>query len=157
MRTYDVTLVDLPAQRAAVVRAHLRTDEIEPFIGPAFEEVMSVVGPSGQGVAGMPFARYHVTGDGEFDLEAGFPVHDPVPTRGRVENVTLPAGKAVRILHRGAYGDVGAAYDAGWRWIAEHGYQPAGDPWECYLDGPDVAEPRTEVLMPCAEGSPPSP
>ena len=28
-------------------------------------------------------------------------------------------------------------------------YQMLGDPWEVYLDGPEVAEPRTIVRVPC--------
>jgi effector-binding domain-containing protein len=150
MRTYDVTLVDLVEQRAAVVCAHLHTEEIGAFVGPAFGEVMGAVGRSGQQVTGVPFARYHMTGKDEFDVEAGFPVPEAVPSVGRVETVTLPGGPAARVLHRGAYGDVGSAYAAGMGWIAEHGYRPTGDPWERYLDEPDVAEPRTEVLLPCA-------
>jgi hypothetical protein len=27
--------------------------------------------------------------------------------------------------------------------------EACGAPWESYLDGPEVAEPRTEVVVPC--------
>ena len=29
------------------------------------------------------------------------------------------------------------------------GYVAAEPPWECYLDGPEVAEPRTAAYLPC--------
>ena len=147
MRTYDISLVTLHEQPAAVVRAHVTADQIASFVGGAFGEVAQVAARRGTQVTGTPFARYHLTAEG-FDIEAGFPVGAAV-TEGRVETTTLPGGRAVRILHRGSYAEVGAAYEAGREWMAEHGYEPASDPWETYLDEPDVAEPRTEVLMPC--------
>lgn len=148
MRTYDVTLAELPEQQIAVVRAHVPFDGVAAFLGGAFGEVAQALGRAGDEPAGMPLARYRVTADG-FDAEAGFPVRRPVTPTGRVESSTLPGGSAARVMHRGAYADVGAAYEAALRWIDANRMQTAGDPWECYLDGPDVAEPRTEVFLPC--------
>lgn len=149
MRTYDVTLADLPAQQTAVVRAHVPVDGIAGFIGSAFGEVMGALARSGQHPSGAPFARYHTTEDG-FDVEAGFPVRQPVVASGRVVGSTLPGGPAARVLHQGAYADVAAAYQAAVRWLEENAMRQAGDAWEHYLDEPSVAEPRTEVFVPCA-------
>jgi effector-binding domain-containing protein len=33
-------------------------------------------------------------------------------------------------------------------YAAQHGLAPAGDAWEVYLDEPDVAQPRTLVVLP---------
>ena len=35
------------------------------------------------------------------------------------------------------------------RLLTDEGYELSGAPWESYLDDPTVAEPRTEVFMPC--------
>lgn len=51
------------------------------------------------------------------------------------------------------------------RVVGEQGLQPAGPPfgrygvtagapWECYLDGPEVPEPRTGVFIPCVPARP---
>jgi effector-binding domain-containing protein len=53
------------------------------------------------------------------------------------------------VLYQGDYAGVGSAYEAVERWLAEHGYVSAGTPWESYLDGPEVAQPRTVVQVPC--------
>ncbi len=148
MRTYDVTLAELPEQQIAVVRAHVPFDGLAAFLGGAFGEVAEVLGGAGDEPAGMPVARYRVTADG-FDAEAGFPVRHPVTPIGRVESSVLAGGSVARVMHRGAYADVRAAYEAALRWIDANGMQTAGDPWESYLDEPDVAEPRTEVFVPC--------
>ena len=64
---------------------------------------------------------------------------------------TLPGGHAARVLHQGPYDGVAGAYEAAEKWVVENGLRPSDAPWECYLDGPDVAEPRTEVFLPCVE------
>ena len=148
MKTYDVSFADLAERPTAVVRDHVPHDGIGPFIGSAFGEVMSVLGRAGVQPSGPPFARYRVTADG-FDVEAGFPVAAPVTASGRVEGSTLPGCRAARVMHRGSYAEVAAAYEAAVRWIDENACRQSGDAWEVYLDGPEVPEPRTEVFVPC--------
>lgn len=150
MRTYDVTLAELPEQRTAVVRGHVPHDGIGPFLGPAFGEVAAALGRAGLEPAGMPFARYRLTPDG-FDVEAGFPVRGDVEEVGRVISSALPAGSAARVIHQGPYDEVAGAYQAATRWIDGNGFVQSGDAWEMYLDEPSVAEPRTEVFVPCTE------
>lgn len=148
--SYDVAEVDLPERPAATVRGHVAHDGIPAFLGSAFGEVVGAVGPRGLGPAGPAFARYRAADDGGWDIEAGFPLLAPLgEASGRVESTTLPAGPAARTLHVGDYGSLGAAYEAVSTWLTEHGRVGAGEPWECYLDGPEVEEPRTEVYVPC--------
>ncbi|WP_240482676.1 GyrI-like domain-containing protein [Rhodococcus opacus] len=146
---YQVELVEIEAHPAAVVRDRLRLDHIEDFLGPAFGEVVTVAERQGRYVTGVPFARYRQAEDGQWDVEAGFPLSGGIAARGRVEPTSQPAGRAATTLHIGDYKGVGAAYAAATHWITAHGYVPSGDPWESYLDGPGVAAPRTEVFMPC--------
>ncbi len=158
---YEVELVDLQEQRTAVVRGHATLDGIADFLGGAFGVVSRALDEHATGPAGPPFAQYATATDG-FDVEAGFPVGGRVggladgPVEGTVEGAAdgvvageLPGGRAARTLHRGSYAGVAAAYDALGGWLTENGYRPAGAPWESYLDGPDVDEPRTIVYLPC--------
>jgi effector-binding domain-containing protein len=148
MRTYEVTLADLQAQPTAAVRGHVAADGIADFLGGVFGEVMGVLSRQGLGPAGPPYGRYVPTGGG-FDVEAGFPVHGEVRPDGRVEALSLPGGRVARTLHVGSYETVAEAYDALTAWLTDNGLEPVGLPWESYLDGPEVAEPRTEVYVPC--------
>jgi effector-binding domain-containing protein len=151
---YETQFVDLEAQHTAVVRGHVRADEIPDFLGPAFGEVIVLLDKQGLHPTGAPFGRYRPTEDGGFDVEAGFPVSGVVEAAGRVEPSDLPGGRVARTLHVGSYGDVGAAYDATMSWLVDEGCVVAGEPWESYLDGPEVAEPRTEVFVPCEKAHP---
>ena len=158
--TYDVRMADLQEQHAAVVRGRLTMERIADFLGGAFSEVMQAVAAQGLHPAGPPFARYRFVDGGsgqdvaaggpvELDIEAGFPVSGSLTATGRVEASTLPGGHVATTMHVGSYADLGAAYDAAQQFLTDEGYEVAGAPWECYLDGPDVPEPRTEVFMPC--------
>lgn len=146
--TYDVRLAEVRTQPSAVVRAHVQTDDIADFLGGAFTEVMAVLERQHLAPAGPPFGRYTVGDDG-FEVETGFPTSGAVAPTGRVVPSELPGGTVATTLHTGAYDRVGDAYEAATGWLTEHGMEAAGAPWEAYLDGPEAAEPRTEVFVPC--------
>jgi effector-binding domain-containing protein len=150
---YETQFVDLEAQHTAVVRGHVTIQDLPEFLGPAFGEVIVLLDKQGLHPTGAPFGRYHPAGEG-FDVEVGFPVSDVVEAAGRVEPSTLPGGRVARTMHVGSYGEVGAAYEAARSWIIDEGYVPTSEPWESYLDGPEVANPRTEVFMPCERAHP---
>ena len=152
----DIELVTLPPQPTAVVRGRVVVDDLPGFLGEAYGEVMRVLGEQGRSPAGPPFGRYQ-RDDGGFEVVAGFPTAGTVRPTDRVEADTLPGGLTARLLYRGDYAGIGAAYEAVEAWLAERGYLPSGLPWESYLDGPEVAEPRTVLQVPCALTTAPDP
>ena len=143
---YDVELVDLQEQSTAVARGHVTLEGIADFLGAAFGEV--ALASQGVRTAGPPFAQYAVRSDG-FEVEAGFPTVAAVEPTGGVTPGVLPGGRTARTLHHGPFDQGAAAYDALATWVTDDGYRPSGPPWESYLDGPDVPEPRTMVYLPC--------
>lgn len=138
----------LPVQTVAVIRAQVAVDGIPDFLASTFAEVIEVLAAQGLEVARPPFARYRMSERG-FDVEAGLPSSARVRSTGRVEAAELPGGPAIVILHRGSHDDVASDYRAGQQWLAANHWTATGAPWEAYLDGPEVAEPRTLVYMPC--------
>jgi effector-binding domain-containing protein len=66
-----------------------------------------------------------------------------------VEAESLPSGLTARVLYRGDYAGLGAAYDEVQQWLTEHAYAASGPPWESYLHEPEVDQPRTVVQFPC--------
>lgn len=112
--------------------------------------------------AGPPYARYHEFGPERADIEIGFPVEQP-PRLDAVEAVAgeqvgrsaLPGGRRAVYLHAGPYPELGHAYAALERFLAEEGESSAGAPWESYLVMPDDVDGdpmrlRTEVCWPLA-------
>ncbi len=146
---YEVEVVDLQKQHTAVVHKKVSPDKIAEAVGTAFGAVAATLAAQGLAPEGPPFARYRMTGAGDWDVEAGFPAREPVAADGGVVASTLPGGRAARTVHTGDYAELAAAYDAIKGWVVDNGYVPDGEPWECYLDEPDVPQPRTEVFLPC--------
>ncbi len=145
---YEVQPTELMAQPTAVVRGHADVPDIGDFLGRAYGRVMAAAGEQGLDITGAPFGYYRFTDKGGFDIEAGFPVSGPILPSGDVEPSELPGGTCAKTLHVGAYDQVSAAHEALGKWVTDNGQVPSGDPWECYLDGPDVPEPRTLVFLP---------
>jgi hypothetical protein len=142
---YTVEVAERQPERTAVVVGRVPHDGVGPFIGEALGEVLAVVGEPA--VAGMPFCRIDIDGDG-FLLEVGFPVRDPIERTGRVVPSRLPGGETATVMHVGSYDSVPGAYFAIEQWMSEQGCFAAGRPWESYLDGPEVPQPRTLVCWP---------
>lgn len=148
MTTGAIEITQRTPQPAAVIRGHVPADGIPEFVGAAFGEVAALLEKEHGDVAGPPFARYHRTPDG-FDVEAGFPAAGPFTPEGRVEIDELPGGPTATVLYQGPYEKMAPTYGALLEWFSAHGSEPGGDPWESYLDGPDVPEPRTLISVPC--------
>ena len=154
----SIAVEELEPQPAAAMVGRCRDDEIGPFVGEAYGDVMAALTAQGLAPAGPPFVRYATGGaDGMdasghayvFGVTAGFPCSGPAAEDGSVVPVTLQGGSAVVAVHGGAWTDIVAAYSAVAAFMAEHGLEAAGAPWETYLDGPEVQLHRTVLRAPC--------
>jgi len=147
--TYTVTMTELDEQQVAVVRGKARQDEISQFLGSAFQHVATTAASQGLQIVGPPFGRYRPIDDSRWEIEAGFPVSASIEASRDVEPDVLPGGTVAQTMHVGPYDGIGAAYEATIGYLENEGYRQTGDPWESYLDGPEVAEPRTLLFVPC--------
>lgn len=145
---YDISVISRMPQHAAVVSGQVAHGDIGPFVGQAFGQVMGALAARGLQPDGMPFARFDFEGDG-FRVEAGFPTPSAVADGEVLHDIELPGGEAATTMHVGGYSEVGHAYAALESWMGANGYESAGAPWESYLDGPEVEQPRTLVTWPC--------
>ena len=143
---YEIEVVDRQSEDTAVIRDRADHGAVGAFIATALQELLESLGTDP--VDGPPFCRIEID-DEEFLLEVGFPVERPVEASGRIVASSLPGGLVATVMNVGPYDSVPAAYWAIEAWLGEHGYEPTGAPWESYLDGPEVPNPRTLVCMPC--------
>jgi effector-binding domain-containing protein len=145
---YRIEATSLSRQRTLVVRGPVAPIELGGFLGYAFERVEKLIREYGFCAIGAPFARFGSSDDDRWEVEAGYPLRGDFTGRADVEASVLPGGPAVRTVHIGAYTDTEHARRALLEWAEEHSFEPAGDEWEVYLDGPERADPRTEVVLP---------
>lgn len=152
MKLYEIHAEARQAQLTAVARATLPVAEIGPWLGTTYGAIAGLLAARRAAPAGPPFARFHMLGDGRFDVEAGFPVSRPIEPSGDVQPSELPGGQVAVTVHVGPYDQMEPAYQALASWVTDHGGELAGDAWEVFFSDP-AAEPdpatwRTEIVQP---------
>ncbi len=148
----------LAEQPTLVMRTKATVDGIPAFLGAAYTSTAEHAAACGCQVVGPPLARYEMLNnpEGEFAIEAGFPVSAPVHGTDQMEAATLPGGAAAAAWHIGPYDTMEPTYAAVSAWIEERGGVPNEAPWEIYHSDP-TAEPdpttwTTEVVQPYLTG-----
>lgn len=145
MSTDAVEAFDHPRELVAGIRDDVPAADIAAFFQRAIPESAARI-PQGL-ITGPVVAVYRSPGP-RFDVTVGFPVSAD-PGVADLEVVELPAGAALRVVHRGAYEGLRDAYAALEGALAERG-AALTTTWERYVsgpnDGPDPAAWVTEVV-----------
>jgi effector-binding domain-containing protein len=152
MKLYEIHTETRQAQLTAVARATLPVAELGPWLGSTYGAIASLLAARQIAPAGPPFARFHMLGDGRFEVEAGFPVSRPIEPSGDVQPSELPGGPVAVTVHVGPYDQMEPAYQALASWVTDHGAEFAGDAWEVFFSdpaaAPDPATWRTDIVQP---------
>ncbi len=140
---YEVRIKQVRARPTAVVAAATSWREFPALWGQLLGEVWDCLRAAGitRGCRNVMLYR-----DDQPNVEVGVLLNQPCLLTGRVVASHLPAGAAATTVHRGSFGDVGAAHDAVVDWCVAHGHQRNGVRWEVY--GPHSDDPTqlwTEV------------
>jgi effector-binding domain-containing protein len=140
---YEVSLTHVGSRPTAVVTATTTWQDFPALWGQLLGEVWDCLRAGGINRGCRNIMLYL---DGVPNVEVGVLLDQPCPLTGRVVSSALPAGTAATTVHRGPFGDVGAAHRAVLDWCAARGHRPSGTRWEIY--GPhhdDPAEQWVEV------------
>jgi AraC family transcriptional regulator len=150
----DISVRDLPAVHALVIRRRVTRDEIATALAECLPTVFDYAQRHGLAIAGPPFARYPEVGMGSLIIESGITVVEPPSTAlaDGIEALVIPPGRAVVTIHRGPYDSLSESYQQIERWMRDQGLSAAGAPWETYLtdpgERPDPATWETEIVQP---------
>lgn len=90
-------------------------------------------------IAGKPMSLYYDNGymENNADIESGYPVSKTVKGEG-INCRIMKGGKAVTLMHRGGYDDLGASYEKIFSHINMHKYNVISPIREIYLKGPGI-------------------
>jgi effector-binding domain-containing protein len=150
--TYEPEIVDLPAATTAVIGAVVPVEQLPALFDGSFPRLAEVTATQGVAIAGAAFALYHREPGETVDLEIGFVTDRPVQPDGDVRPGELPGGRVARLVHQGAYDELGSSWERLRSWIQERGLAPTGGFWEVYLTEPspdmDPSDLRTELNWP---------
>ena len=137
------TIVEAPAQRAAIVHIETPRSKMQQVMGSGIGEVMAAVKAQGVGPTGPWFAHHLTMTPEAFDFDICVPVTSAVMPVGRVRPWERPALTMVRTVYHGAYEGLGAAWQEFDTWTQAEGHTTAGDLYECYLVGPESSSDPT--------------
>ena len=144
-KSYQVEVKNSPIMNVLVKRAVMGVDEFGKYYGTLFERVPKErVTPTG-----LNGARYY---DKEFNSESSdIEVFIGVKEKEKADVVMEPCECAMTV-HRGAYSTLSEAYGAVVSWVAENGYEIAGEPFDLYIktqfDSLPPEDWETEVYFP---------
>lgn len=149
--SYQCELREQPTQPTLTIRTRTAVQNLPQLIGQSYGAIAAHLGQMGQCPAGAPFAAYHNMDMQDLDVELGFPVPKELPGKDQIKAGHLPGGKYAVVLHTGPYDQVGPAYEALAKFVAEKGYQATGVAYEVYLNDPGQTKPedlQTQVMFP---------
>ncbi|MCP4959491.1 MAG: hypothetical protein GY925_09515 [Actinomycetia bacterium] len=147
---HDVVIKVVDRQLVSSHRTTTTYEQVFTEIPNGFGRVFDRLQKANVAPSGIPFTVFHRAPDAEGpgDVEMCIPVaaaHSSIPT------IEIDGGPVAAVIHKGSYDEMGPAYEALARWIAEHGHQAIGPTREIYMNHPsDVApaELLTELQWP---------
>jgi effector-binding domain-containing protein len=118
-------------------------------IGKAYGEVGAFMKAQRLNQAGAPVTIDTGTSDTGYLFDAAIPVDrmpiTPVPPDSRVQLKQTYGGKVLKVALRGPYSQIPATYDRIVAYIAAHGIETNGKPWDEYANDPTTVK-EPEVL-----------
>lgn len=149
----DVHVIWLTRQPTVAVRFTCAPEEVAEKLGPALTEIGTYLHESkAEADAEGVYARFLGLG-ADYEVEAGYTLHEDLPGYGRVQPSELPDCEAAIVSHTGPYRGVADATSAIQEWMTANGREPGGAPWEVYLPDPEAesggaSQRQTEVYWP---------
>jgi len=154
--TLDLTLVEEPAGRFAVVRDRVRVDDMTAHVPEVIMRVREWLDGRQVPCLEPPLSIFHGVGIDEWlDVEVGRPIADAVlENADEVVVRLLPATRAAEHVHQGPYEELAALYGALEAAIRRHGLEPGDLAREHYDVNPssesDPGAFRTRIVWPVA-------
>ena len=135
------------------IRTRANAESLPVVLGQALAALGGYMAQQGAQMAGAPYVAYYNMDMQDLDIEVGFPLSAATPGAGNVQAGSIPAGAVATTMHKGAYTDLGAAYEALNAYLQLKGLHPSGVVYEFYHNAPNEVKPEdllTEIVFPLA-------
>ena len=136
----------LAPQQVASITGHVLVKDLDAFIGRSLERLHAFATGQGGRVNGAPLGIFHgqINHEDDGPIEVCLPVEGAFRTSGDVAIRELPGGRAAVVAIRDEYCSfpkILEAYDAGYDWIAGHGFKHVEPPREVWIGAPESGGP----------------
>jgi len=152
-----VETVDVAPVTVAYVPTSSGRDDasIAAAIGKAYGEIGAFMKANKLTMTSAPMTINTKWTDASYEFEAAVPVDKApakaIPADSPIKVMQTYGGKALKVVHKGAYRNLGLTYDKLSAYLAAHGIAENGDSWAVWVDDPaSVPEAglRTFIFMP---------
>lgn len=111
--------------------------DIADVLAGAYREITAFMNENDIAIAAQPMTITHTGGQSGYAFDAAIPVVlRDVALTGNVRAGTTPAGRAVRVTHRGPYDQMMPAYEKLSAYMTAHGLRQGTVSWEQYISDP---------------------
>lgn len=128
----------------------LSISELQQKIPPTYASLKAYLGELGEVMVGNPYAAYHRIEEGEFTVEIGFLVAQPLPGKGDIVTGVIPESLVVSCMFLGPYNGMTPVYREMETWINDHNLHICGSAYEYYYNGRNFPPENylTKIVMP---------
>jgi effector-binding domain-containing protein len=119
--------------------------------GRVYGEILKYLEETGETTEGPAFGAYYNMDMENLDVEIGFVMPKAIPGKGDIQANSIPAGKQVSYMYKGAYEDMEPVYNAMAEWMKEKSLEPTGVSYEYYYNSPaevPLSELLTKIVFP---------
>jgi effector-binding domain-containing protein len=143
----EVELIEVePANILYVKNLTQGSADLDAGLAAAYREITTFMADNEIEMAAQPMAITRIRANQGYDVEAAIPVlTKDVEPSGRVMKGQSPAGRALRVVHRGSYDSMAPDYDKLAAFMAAHDLAEGSVSWEHYISNP--AETPGEELI----------
>lgn len=114
-------------------------ENIAEAMAQSYLEIMSFMTANGITMAAQPMTITRAWDESGYAFDAAIPVHmAPVQLTGKVQAGVSPAGRAVRVIHRGPYDQMMPTYEKLSAYMGAHGLREGPVSWEQYISDPGI-------------------
>lgn len=148
---FEFQIEERATQHAVTMRTQVSIEGLPAFFDQAFGRVIGHIAQAGQAPTGPAFALYHTQDPTNFDLEAGFPVAEPIAGNGEILASEIPGGKVCVTMLVGPYERLPEAWEALAAYADAEGLEPDTWCYEVYISDPTTVPPdqrQTQLVMP---------
>lgn len=148
---FGLKFEELKAQPILSIRTKTNMENLSKTIGESYAKIIEYITQLEEQFTDAPFTAYHSLDMRDMDVEMGFPVAKLLPEKAEIKASTIPEGKAVSCMYKGAYSRMEETYEEILKWISENDYEPTGVYYEYYYNSPaDVPESEllTRIVIP---------
>jgi len=121
-------------------------DDIAEALADAYREISIFIVENGLQVSAQPMAISRGWHDSGYSFDAAIPIAAAdLELSGNVRIGETPAGKVLRVVHRGGYDQMMPTYEKIAAYMGAHGLEESGISWEQYISDPGNT--RTDELI----------